>query len=102
MPGFDRTGPRGEGPMTGGGYGYCVGRVAEPRGVFRGGGRGWGRGAGRGGGRGRCWFPRRWAGAYAPQDEIAWLRAQESGLRSDLESVQRRLAALEENQSPED
>jgi hypothetical protein len=23
MPGFDGTGPRGEGPMTGGGFGYC-------------------------------------------------------------------------------
>ncbi len=24
MPGFDGTGPRGEGPMTGGGRGYCA------------------------------------------------------------------------------
>ena len=24
MPGFDGTGPRGMGPMTGGGRGYCV------------------------------------------------------------------------------
>jgi len=24
MPGFDGTGPRGLGPMTGGGFGYCV------------------------------------------------------------------------------
>ena len=24
MPGFDRTGPRGEGPMTGGGMGFCA------------------------------------------------------------------------------
>jgi len=24
MPGYDGTGPRGEGPMTGGGRGYCV------------------------------------------------------------------------------
>jgi len=23
MPGYDRTGPRGRGPMTGGGFGYC-------------------------------------------------------------------------------
>lgn len=28
MPGFDRTGPRGRGPMTGGGFGYC--RTAVP------------------------------------------------------------------------
>lgn len=24
MPGFDGTGPRGQGPMTGGGRGYCA------------------------------------------------------------------------------
>ena len=24
MPGYDGTGPRGQGPMTGGGRGYCV------------------------------------------------------------------------------
>jgi len=27
MPGFDGTGPRGDGPMTGGGRGYCVLRL---------------------------------------------------------------------------
>jgi hypothetical protein len=27
MPGFDGTGPRGRGPMTGGGRGYCVLRL---------------------------------------------------------------------------
>ena len=34
MPGFDGTGPRGQGPMTGGGRGFCVLKVpptpAEP------------------------------------------------------------------------
>lgn len=28
MPGRDRTGPMGQGPMTGRGYGYCAGRHA--------------------------------------------------------------------------
>jgi hypothetical protein len=37
MPGFDGTGPRGEGPMTGRGQGYCVLEVPEP------GRPGWGR-----------------------------------------------------------
>jgi hypothetical protein len=74
MPGFDGTGPRGQGPMTGRGEGYCAielpapGRVprgyaglqgtpvrpgyrfARLGGAFR---RGRGRGAGRGKGRGR-------------------------------------------------
>ena len=54
MPGGDRTGPGGTGPMTGRAAGYCAGNNApgytNPWGG-RGGG-GWGRGF-RGGGRGR-------------------------------------------------
>jgi hypothetical protein len=30
MPGGDRTGPRGRGPLTGGGFGYCGGS-SDPR-----------------------------------------------------------------------
>ncbi len=30
MPGFDGTGPRGMGPMTGGGRGYCVVPLSIP------------------------------------------------------------------------
>ena len=30
MPRFDGTGPRGQGPMTGRGEGYCVIRLPEP------------------------------------------------------------------------
>ena len=45
MPGYDGTGPRGMGPMTGGGRGYCaLPAGTRPRiGRFfgRGGGRGW-------------------------------------------------------------
>ena len=60
MPGGDRTGPLGLGPMTGRGLGYCSGSPTPgymngPRGVGYGGyGRGLGRGYGRGayGGRG--------------------------------------------------
>jgi hypothetical protein len=75
MPGFDGTGPRGEGPMTGWGMGYCAqpveGRSAYPSGDapayppippgFGGRGRrfGWGRGFGRGCGWGRG-FGRGW------------------------------------------
>ena len=56
MPGGDRTGPLGEGPMTGRGAGYCAGYpmpgYANPQGG-RGVAPGYGRGFGRGGGRGR-------------------------------------------------
>ena len=33
MPGFDGTGPQGQGPMTGRGEGYCAIRLPEPGGV---------------------------------------------------------------------
>ncbi|NWG00282.1 MAG: DUF5320 domain-containing protein [Thermoanaerobaculaceae bacterium] len=51
MPGFDRTGPRGQGPRTGWGRGGChpaTGEAVAPRGVGQG-------GAPWGGGRGCCW-----------------------------------------------
>ena len=51
MPGGDRTGPMGMGPMTGRAAGYCAG-FAVPGFMNAPGGRGFG---GRGGGRGRGW-----------------------------------------------
>jgi len=62
MPNFDRTGPRGQGPMTGRGRGNCVNpyqRVNVPvneRNV----GRGFGRGPGTPEGYGRGRRPRRY------------------------------------------
>ncbi len=59
MPGGDRTGPIGAGPMTGRGAGFCAGydvpgymNPAFGRGFGGGRGRGMGRGFGMGGGRG--------------------------------------------------
>jgi len=74
MPGFDGTGPRGQGPRTGGGWGRCAPLPDEPY-VVRGVGRGglpWGGGRGRcwgGGGRfaGRGWWPGNWF-ARRPDD----------------------------------
>lgn len=53
MPGFDQTGPMGQGPMTGGRRGRCAGAVDYPRT-----GRGLGYGAGYGRGLGRGWYGR--------------------------------------------
>ncbi len=63
MPSLDRTGPRGEGPRTGGGFGNCLPNTASsqatasrPTRYGRGlgpCGRGLGRGRGAGRGRGR-------------------------------------------------
>jgi len=55
MPRGDRTGPWGQGPMTGRGTGYCAG-FPGPGFMSPGSGLGFGRGAfGRGFGRGRGW-----------------------------------------------
>ena len=55
MPGFDKTGPQGLGPMTGGGFGLCgtgTRSSVQDGPYLRGAGRG---GIPRGGGRGRAW-----------------------------------------------
>ena len=57
MPGGDRTGPMGNGPMTGWGRGYCM--TTRPAGFFR----EIRRGMGRGMGRGRGFGPGAWMGA---------------------------------------
>ncbi|UCF06345.1 MAG: DUF5320 domain-containing protein [bacterium] len=70
MPGGDRTGPMGMGPMTGRGAGYCAGygmpgymNPMPGRGFY---GRGWGRGRG-GGGRG-------WRNMYYATGLPGWAR----------------------------
>ena len=71
MPGGDRTGPMGMGPMTGRGAGYCVGSPVP--GFMSGvGGRGF---VGRGGGRGRGW--RHW---YYATGLTGWQRAAAGGV----------------------
>ena len=112
MPGFDGTGPRGLGPRTGGGFGYCAPgsgpvRGGYARGVVYGVGRGgipWGGGRGRafGGGRGRWWrgwYP--YVGvpygrpaphvAPAPAEEKAFLENEIAHLEQQLAAVRSRL-----------
>ncbi len=87
MPGFDGTGPRGMGPMTGGGRGYC-----NPRG-FR---------AGRApyGGRGRGGYGYGYAGHTSGPDfvsrdeEIDYLRSEAEALKRTLDSLEARIRGL--------
>ncbi len=96
MPGYDRTGPAGMGPMTGGGRGQCNSANADVSNAF-GGGRCFGRGHGRGYGRGRGG----WAAAapetptMAPQDELAMLKTHASGIQTTLDAIEKRICALE-------
>jgi len=102
MPGYDRTGPAGAGPMTGWGRGRCRGAAPDAMGPV---GRGFGRGGGfgrRGGGRGWGWRAG-WtaspaAGYPVPAEAPAETDAGEaSALRAALADIQRRLAALEKS-----
>ncbi len=111
MPARDKTGPQGQGPMTGRGMGYGrrqEGDVVDPddRGFGMGRGRGWGRGLGRrlglGRGRGRGWgwgLGRGWSGedvdAGPADDELEGLRAESSRLKAELDAVERRLSKLD-------
>jgi hypothetical protein len=115
MPGGDRTGPRGMGPMTGRGAGYCAG-YATPGYVNPFPGRGMGRG-GFGGGRGhRHWFYAtgfpywaRYGGVpmaapygTAPypnpmtsEQELDYLRNQAKSIEDSLADINQRIEELE-------
>ncbi len=108
MPGFDRTGPQGAGPMTGGARGYCnpatratVASANFPRGggYGRGGyGRGFGRGYGRGYGAG--YYPVQAAPYYGgTEGDAAATKAETDYLKETLNSINERLAALEKKVS---
>lgn len=125
MPGGDRTGPAGMGPMTGRAAGYCAGyEVPGFMNAVPGGGRGmaWGRGGGFGRGLGlgfrggRRWaapygYPAPYAAAPAPQaaygagpstqQELDMLKEQADYLQNNLEGVRERIQELEKNQSGE-
>jgi hypothetical protein len=112
MPGGDRTGPRGQGPMTGRGAGYCRG---DPTPDFV--NRGFGRGRSWGGG-GRGWGHRRghfgagfsgwrragmgWPGGGGPspavfskETEIERLKQQAAGLAEALDQLNSGIRELE-------
>jgi hypothetical protein len=124
MPGGDRTGPRGMGPMTGRGAGYCADYdapgFANPV-PGRGYGRGWGRGRGRPwgygwGGGGRGWRHRFYASGrpgwarygYAPEpawdvppsltkeQELEGLRQEAEWLKGQLDAISQRIKDIEE------
>jgi len=119
MPGGDRTGPMGAGPMTGRAAGHCAGYdmpgYAGPGYAGRGLGLRWGGGWGRG----RRW--RHWnyatglpgwrrfrpvpAWGYGPyaepitrEQEVASLKAQADWLKTELDAVNKCLEELEKEQ----
>jgi hypothetical protein len=125
MPGGDRTGPAGMGPMTGRSAGYCAG-YPEPGYAGFAFKRGFGFGRGRGGGRGwRNWFHARGfmgrrQAAYGypdygadmpygmpydfpsapPMRELDALKDREEYLGNALADIQKRIAELEKAGTP--
>ncbi|MDP8299710.1 MAG: DUF5320 domain-containing protein [Candidatus Tantalella remota] len=114
MPGYDGTGPRGMGSMTGGGRGYC----AVPEGSFAGRPR-TGRVFGRGGGRGArnrfyaIGMPRWQRAVYgypvygeahpyssAPtvEEERDMLKGEAEALKQELENIQSCISTLEKDE----
>lgn len=119
MPGFDRTGPLGQGPMTGRGLGLCSGYarttgfrgpgLAWRRGWYgRGRGFGFGRGFGRGFGFGRGYgmgyypsYPAYYP-AYEPEvnsrEEEKMLKDYVAELEEELSAVKNRLQEIEKKE----
>ena len=110
MPGFDKNGPMGAGPMTGGRRGLCnpantgtggsygYGRVMGIGRGFRG-GYGPGRGIRRGFCRGFGWYPPVYGPAYPPDqtNEVDMLKAESDYLKNALDTINKRLEELEKS-----
>ncbi len=84
MPGMDKTGPFGTGPV-GRGMGPCRGGLAYQRG----GGRGMGRGFRRGGGS-RWWS----TPTISAEEEKAYLEQRKSWLKTQMEDIETQLENL--------
>ena len=107
MPGFDRTGPMGAGPMTGGMRGRCAYRRAGASPDY--GAAGYGGGFSRGfqGGRrpvgrghanrpGFGWSPPAAASGYVmePSEELAYLKQQATEMTAALKAINNRIDML--------
>ncbi len=118
MPGFDRSGPMGAGPMTGGARGRCNPATAGTIPTYAG-GYGYGRGLGlrrgfrggfgpggdmrRGYARGYGWYPPD-AGPVYPADvadEMNMLKSEADYLRKSLDEINARIDALEKKPAKE-
>jgi hypothetical protein len=104
MPGGDRTGPAGLGPMTGRSQGYCAG-YPEPGYTNPRYGRGFGRGLGRGFSRG-YWGRGRgfWRKGYYPElyypreptkeEEKTYLEKMVKDLEEEIKTIKERIQAI--------
>lgn len=114
MPGFNGTGPNGEGPMTGGARGRCVPSSIVGGGFFGAVRRAFGMGRGGNLGRGRGWrncyratglTAAGGAGTTAPQDgdpeDLGALKKDAEFLSDRLADIKYRIAELEKKRPSE-
>ncbi|MDY0098091.1 MAG: DUF5320 domain-containing protein [Bacteroidales bacterium] len=109
MPGGDRTGPIGQGPVTGRRLGYCAGYDSPGfakgsgswmgRGFSFGRGMGWGRGFGRGRGFDVPYqnyaVGSHWRAPVSKEDEIRFLKSEADALKQSQQDIEKRLKELE-------
>ena len=121
MPGFNRTGPMGAGPMTGGARGLCNPSGTAYAGSGFGRGRGFRGGFGPGFGQGRGYgIGFGWHGAYPPaggwygpaynapygntyamkpEDEVNMLKGEAAAVKSELDAINKRIEKLQSQSS---
>jgi len=118
MPGGDRTGPWGLGPMTGRARGFCAG-YPNPGYMSYGFGRGYGRGFGHGMGRGRSrglgwgyptggYYPHGYGYGWSPyaagmpsmsqEEELGYLRQEKNLMEKELKDLSERISNLEKEE----
>ena len=105
MPGGDRTGPEGRGPMTGRRAGFCAGYQVPgyekpgysfERGFGRGSGRGYGRGFW-GRGRGFWWrdtTPETYPQVISKDEEKTYLEDTVKNLEQEIKSIRKRIEEI--------
>ena len=114
MPRGDRTGPMGQGPVTGRALGYCQGFDSPGFTKGVGGGMGRGFGHGRGMGMGRGWGfgrGRNFGGVYpgsfqgyplmpsmSKEDEVKLLKSEADALSCSQKDIEKRLGELEKGE----
>jgi hypothetical protein len=110
MPGFDGTGPRGLGPMTGWRRGYCLepADYVHPRsgifgGYWGGRGRGWRNRYWATGVPGRAWWgmPTRFEPEMTNQEEMKILQEEAKILERQLEYVKKDIDKLKQSKTEE-
>ena len=85
MPGFDKTGPQGQGPKTGRGFGHCG----------RGAGRGFGRCCGFGRGLGRYFG---WNSPQTKEEKIEDIQTYKKALQEEMEDIDKELTDLQKSE----